>query len=254
MKKIRIGLIPAAGKGSRMSDLPLTRILPKSMLPILNKPIIEHVIARMRDFGVEIVYLVVGFKKEVIQEYFQDGKDFGVEIRYLIQDEPNGIAQAISLAEKDIQEPFIVILGDDFTVSDSFSNLLNKFWNSKTVALTGIVAEEDANIISQTNSVLIADNGKIEKIIEKPKKPDSNIRGCGIYIFQPTIFDFIRKTPISSLRNQREITDTLDLLARQGKAYAEYIHGVNININTLDNLYKATLFLLGEKSKYSIHH
>ena len=76
MKRIKFGVIPAAGHGRRLSSLPLTRVLPKCLLPILNKPILEYVIENMKDMGVEDVYMIVGFKKELIQEYFEDGLDF----------------------------------------------------------------------------------------------------------------------------------------------------------------------------------
>ena len=68
MRKIKIGVIPAAGKGSRISDLLLTRVLPKPMLPILNKPILAYVIENMKSMGVEDIYVIIGHKKEIIQE------------------------------------------------------------------------------------------------------------------------------------------------------------------------------------------
>lgn len=241
--EIRIGLIPAAGVGSRISDLPLTRILPKPMLPILNKPILEYVISRMKETGVGKVFIIVGFKKETIQEYFRDGKDFGVKIEYLFQEKPLGIAHAISLAEDKIKEPFIVILGDDFTIRSSIKNLLKKFWQKKAIAVTGLVPERNAKTISQTNCVLVQNDGLITKIIEKPEKPISRIRGCGIYIFDHAIFEYIERTPISEKRNQKEISDTLDLLSKSKQVYGDYLDGVNININTLDNLNKATNLL-----------
>ncbi len=65
MKKIKVGVIPAAGKGNRIKELPLTKILPKPMLPVLNKPILEYVVEKMRDVGIETIYIIVGPKKEL---------------------------------------------------------------------------------------------------------------------------------------------------------------------------------------------
>jgi len=245
--KIKVGLIPAAGNGRRISDLPLTRILPKPMLPILNKPILEYVIQRMKDLGVEEVYIIIGLNGQPIKDYFQDGKDFGVKINYLLQAEPNGIASAISSARDLIKEPFTVILGDDFTITESKNDLLTIFWETKCIALTAVTYENNVEILKQTNCIILDEDGRIKKTIEKPQKPISNIRGCGIYLFRPEIFSYIDQTPHSIQRNQKEITDTLGLVARNKRAYAAFINGINININTKQELEKATLLLLSLK-------
>ncbi len=99
MKRIKVGVIPAAGYGRRLISLPLTRVLPKCLLPILNKPILEYVIENMKKMGVEDVYMIVGFKKDLIQEYFEDGSDFGINIKYILQSNPLGIAHAIGLTK-----------------------------------------------------------------------------------------------------------------------------------------------------------
>ncbi len=91
MKQIKIGVIPAAGKGSRLKDLQLTKILPKGLLPLLNKPILEHVIETLKDFGIKEVYLIVGHKENLIMEYFGGGQELGVKITYVEQPAPLGI-------------------------------------------------------------------------------------------------------------------------------------------------------------------
>ena len=83
MKKIRVGIMPAAGIGKRLSNLPLTRILPKPLLPIINKPIMEYGIENMKRLGVEIVHIIVGSQNKLIKKYFGDGSEFGVDINYI---------------------------------------------------------------------------------------------------------------------------------------------------------------------------
>ena len=128
MKKIKVGVIPAAGKGTRISDLPLTRILPKPMLPILNKPILEYVIEGMKKVGIETIYMIVNHKKEIIKEYFRDGGDWGIKIHYIVQKELKGIAHAIGLTKEYIDEPFMVMLGDVLLIAESLDNLVETFW------------------------------------------------------------------------------------------------------------------------------
>ena len=243
VKKIEIGVIPSAGKGSRMSDLPLIRILPKPMIPLLHKPILEYVIENMKKFGVKYIYMIVGHKKEIIREYFGDGKDWDLEIKYIEQKELKGIAHAIELTKDYINEPFVVILGDDLTIADSFDNLVSIFWNKNAYAVEGVVVENDLEVLKRTCSVVLDADTKIVEIKEKPTNPKSNLRGIGIYIFDPIVFEYIRKTPISRERFEKEITNTIGLLAKDHKAYGALINGINININTLGDLVLATKIL-----------
>jgi dTDP-glucose pyrophosphorylase len=244
MKKIRVGVIPAAGKGSRINDLPLTRVLPKPMLPLLDKPLIEYVIENMKRLGIETIYMVVGHKKELLKGYFGNGKDWSVDIDYVEQERPRGIAHAISLVESQVEEPFVTILGDDFTVARSLNNITEAFWKNKAWAVEGVVIERDIEILRRTCCLSIDKNGKITSIDEKPDAPCSTFRGCGIYVFDPIIFDYIKETSANPLRNEKEITDTLDLVQRRGKAFAAFVDGINININRLEDFEEAIRFLL----------
>jgi dTDP-glucose pyrophosphorylase len=244
MKKIKIGIIPAAGKGSRLSDLLLTRVLPKPMLPILNKPLLEYALTNMKSVGVEEVYIIVRSKKEIIREYFGNGEDFDLKITYIEQNPPRGIAHAMSLARCLISEPFAVILGDDLTITRSLNNVVKTFWEKKAIAVEGAVFEEDIDAIKRACCVVLKTDGQITEIIEKPLIPKSNLRGIGVYLFDPLVFDYIEMTPVSTKRNEKEITDTIGLVSKEGRAYAALINGSNINVNTSFDLTAATKLLL----------
>jgi dTDP-glucose pyrophosphorylase len=244
MKAIKVGVIPAAGHGRRLSSLPLTRVLPKCLLPILNKPILEYVIENMKQMGVEDIYMIVGFKKEIIQEYFKDGADFGINIKYILQPNPNGIAHAIGLTRPFICEPFTVILGDDLTIAKSLENVVNLFWDKRSSGVEGVVYEANFEKLKQACCLLLKDDGKIKNAEEKPNNPSSNVRGCGIYIFDPTVYEYIEKTPSTLPRNEKEITNTIKLMAEDNSAYGAFINGVNINVNTMADLLEATKLLL----------
>jgi len=236
-RKIRVAVIPAGGKGTRISDLPLTKILPKSMLPILNKPILEHIFEKIIPLGVERIYLVLGHKSKSIRDYFGDGVDFGVKINYIIEPSKKrkGIGAAIYKTKRFINEPFFVILGDDFTITKSLRNLVDDFFNKKALAVTGLVRDNKKESLKRANCVYLGKDNIIKKIIEKPEKPTSKIRGCGIYIFKPSVFAYIKKTKLSK-KGFKEITDTLDLMSKRKKVYGVFVNGVNININTFSDL------------------
>lgn len=268
-RKITTAVIPAAGKGNRIADLPLTRILPKPLLPLLNKPIIEHIITWLKKIGVKKIYLIVSFKKEIFKDYFGNGQDFGVKIEYIECPDPNnigGLADGIFLARKFINDPFMVVLGDDFTItrsykpripprlerglvagrSPAFKSLVNTFFEKKAVALEAVVKENDLDALRRTCEVSLDKKGKIIDIVEKPKKPKWRVRGCGIYVFDSKVFDFIKKTPVEN--GKRDITRTIQIMAKQtGKVFG-FLVETNININTFADLHRATLMILGGKT------
>ena len=221
------------------------------MIPIINKPILEYNIEKMRNIGIDTIFVVVGHKKEVIQEYFGDGKEFGVKIKYVINKDPKGtgIADSIYLTKRYIDEPFIVVLGDDFTVINSFECFVKKFFKEKALVVEGIVYEEDMNNLMRTNCISLGENNRILKIIEKPNKPKFRLRGIGIYIFDIVVFDFIKKMPKCLYGPGRDITVTIQLMAQEGGAYGVFIDGINFNINTLGDLTKAMNYVLRFKLK-----
>jgi len=237
-KKIRIGVIPAAGAGKRMGYL--GQVLLKTMFPLEDKPIIRHIVDKMGEVGIKEVYIIVHYQKEKIMEYFKEvEKDLVPKIHFIYQSELNGIANAILLTEKHIKEPFLVSLGDDVTITKSLSNLVDMFYSNNALVVEGVVKEDKKEVMQRTNCLELSNEGKILRIIEKPKEPITNLRGCGLYIFHQDIFNYIKKTPTSKIRNEVEITDTIDLAAKEGKAYGAMINGTNININTMDDLLEA---------------
>jgi NDP-sugar pyrophosphorylase family protein len=250
--KIDVAVIPAAGKGNRILELPLTRILPKPMLPLVNRPIMEHIIRQLRDIGVRRVYPIVSFKKEVFKDYFGDGSDFGVEVEYIECPDPEKIgrlADGIYLAKDLVREPFIVVLGDDLTLIGSPEIFVRTFFRRNALAIEAVVRDNDLESVKRTCSVRLGGNNRILDIIEKPKKPKWKVRGCGIYVFDPVVFKYIEKTPFNRGRGGKDITKTIQIMAKKTKRVYGVPVDVNININTLEDLHKATLLILAEKEK-----
>ena len=219
-------------------------MLPKPILPVLHKPLLEYVIDNMKSLGAEDVYLIVGPKKELFREYFRDGADFGIHIKYIEQRNPRGIAHAVGLTREYINEPFVVILGDDLTIPESLDNITSLFWEKRAIAVEGVVVEKDNEILKQTCCVALNGDGRISGIQEKPIIPSSNVRGCGIYVFDPIVYEYIRRTPRTPPRYEKEITNTIKLMAMDGPVYGAFINGININVNTTEDLIKASKLLL----------
>ncbi|MHA1595160.1 MAG: sugar phosphate nucleotidyltransferase [Candidatus Baldrarchaeia archaeon] len=200
MKRIKIGVVPATGRDSRISELPLTRI--------------------------------VRYKKELVQEYFKNGEDWDIDIQYIGQKGLKGNVHTIGLTEYYINEPFIVIRGDDLMVANSLDNLINLFWKNKAFVAEGVMIEKDIEVLRRTCCVTLNNNYKIVEIEEKPLWPKSNMCGIGIYLFDPVVFivKYIKKMPKSPKRREKEITDIMGLVAKDCMAYEALINGININV------------------------
>ncbi len=237
---IRQAVIPAAGAGSRMGYL--SALLPKCMYPVADKPIIHHVVKNACRLGAQEFVIITHFKEQIIKDYFKTTlvPDLGIRVRFIRQQKLSGLADAIALAEPFIRDPFAVILGDDFTMASDFDNLLKLFQSrSQAVVVEGIVAEPDRRRLMSTCCIASDRSGRIRRIAEKPPRPFAACRGTGFYLFRPEVFAAIRRTPVTTIRHEREITETIRLLAARNRAYAGFIRGINMNINSFDDLLAA---------------
>ncbi|HIH34854.1 MAG TPA: NTP transferase domain-containing protein [Methanosphaera sp.] len=207
-------VILTAGEGTRMRPLTTTR--PKTMLITGGKPLIQYNIESLRDAGIKDITLVVGYKKEVIQDYFGDGSEFGVNINYAIQDGQLGTAHAIGSAEEFIDESFIVLNGDIIVSYDLIRNLIEKYATRTSNDVKSVLTLIEVDDPSSYGIVSTA-NDKIVEIIEKPSLEDapSNLANAGIYLFGIEIFDAIRETKLSE-RGEYEITDSLAIELEKG--------------------------------------
>lgn len=249
IKEIKVGVIPAAGSAKRLGYL--SYLLPKTLFPIYDRPIFHHLIDQMESLGIEDIYVIVNIHKEKIIEYYKRIKtSLKSRIHFIEQKKLNGLANAILLTEKYVKKrPFLTILGDECAITDPLKPMVDLFFESGSIVTEMVIRENDKNILRQTCSAKINKDGRIIEILEKPEDPPYMIRGCGVYIFSPAIYDFIRETPSHSIRNEKEITTTINNVAKIKKAFGYFIQGHNININDPDELLKASLLFRDFSSK-----
>jgi glucose-1-phosphate thymidylyltransferase len=174
----------------------------------------EFCLESMRDAGItEIAVIVGGNGSEKVREYYGNGEKLNLKITYVEQEYPKGIAHAISLCKNFIgEDKFLVFLGDNI-IQKSIKSIAEKFVNDSSSASILLCEVENPSRFG------IADvkNGKILKIMEKPKNPPTNLAVTGIYFLTPKIFDVINRLK-PSWRNEYEITDALDMLLKEGNA------------------------------------
>jgi len=189
-------VILAAGEGKRMHPLTFTR--PKVMLPIANKPILEWNLLNAKEAGVKNFIFVVGYKSEMVRNYFEDGKKWGIQIEYINQGKALGTAHAIEMVERFVDN-FIVLCGDTIFGAEDIKNISKK---QASMGLIKVDHPEEYGIVETKQN-------RILKIYEKMEKPFTNLINAGIYHFDKKIFDYIKKTE-KSPRGEYEITDSIN--------------------------------------------
>jgi NDP-sugar pyrophosphorylase family protein len=178
-------IILAGGKGVRLA--PLTEVIPKPLVPIGGMPILEFILRQLGDQGFTRITLAVGYLAELIRAYFGDGSRYGVDITYSHESEPLGTAGPLSLVEG-LNEPFIVMNADVMTNIDY--NKLIEFHRSHggvaTISANEIKVKIDLGVIVRDGSSRIAD------YVEKPTT--EHLVSMGIYVFEPEVLAFIKKS------------------------------------------------------------
>ncbi len=206
------GVLLTAGEGTRMRPLTLTR--PKTMLQVGGKPILQYNLEALRDAGVRDIIMVVGYKKEAIENYFGNGSSFGVNIDYITQEKRLGTAHAINSVHDIIDDEFIVLNGDIIVDPELIVDLIVKYESEEASSILMLTEVEDPSSFG----VVEIENGIIKNIVEKPAPGEapSNLINAGIYLFDKTIFDAIGKTG-KSKRGEYEITDSLKIQMGENK-------------------------------------
>jgi len=174
-------IVMAGGFGTRL--VPLTEKLPKPMLPIGDRPLLEHIVGRLRDAGIRRVHVTTHYKHDVIEEHFRDGRDFGVEIEYVNEDTPLGTAGALGLID-DTREPLLVLNGDIVTRVD-FAAMLD-FHRTHEADMTVAVRASDVDV---PYGVVESDGVMVVRITEKPVL--RYFVNAGIYLLNPDVRTFV---------------------------------------------------------------
>lgn len=193
----------------------------KALLPVANQPLIAHHLATLHAFGVRKVFVVVGHRAADIVRMFGDGSRFAVDISYVEQPSSLGSAHALGLLRPHIDEPFLLVLGDYFFSTPDPLALVRHLTEKGTAAIL-VKREPDRRLICESCEVRVDEEGRVFDIVEKPRSPVGELKGCGFYAFQPDIFEAVARTPKTALRDEYELTTTLGtFIASGGRLYAE---------------------------------
>lgn len=257
MKKVRKAIIPAAGLGTRF--LPLTKAMPKEMLPIIDKPTIQYIVEEAVASGIEDIIIVTGKGKRAIEDHFDNNFELEenlikkgkfdllekvrdsskVEIHYIRQKEPKGLGHAVWTARKFIgDEPFAVLLGDDIVQSEKpcLKQLIDQYMEIGS-SIIGVQPVEE----NETHRYGIIDpsavNGrcyKVSNFVEKPPKgtAPSNLAIMGRYILTPEIFQFLDKQEVGA-GGEIQLTDAIQGLNELQNVYAYDFEGKRYDVGEM---------------------
>ena len=181
-------VIMAGGEGTRLR--PLTCCRPKPMVPVANKPVMEHIVELLKKYNITDIAATLQYMPDLIREYFEDGDAFGVRMRYYIEDKPLGTAGSVKNAEAFLDDTFLVISGDALTDIDLKSAL--EFHRDRNSMATLVLKRVD---IPLEYGVVVTDPiGRIIRFLEKPSWSEvfSDTANTGIYILSPEIFSYIK--------------------------------------------------------------
>jgi NDP-sugar pyrophosphorylase family protein len=184
--QIDTAIIVAGGLGTRLR--PLTYDIPKILLPIHGKPIVEHTIRNLKKHGIKRIILSIGYKAEQIKKYLGDGLQLGIEINYSVESEPLGTGGAVKLATNGLDKPFFLTWGDNL-MDINFSKMCEDFVENQTSLIMALTPREDV----ENFGVAKLNGRKIADFVEKPKREDapSNLINAGAFIVNPKCLDIL---------------------------------------------------------------
>ncbi len=252
---VRKAVIPAAGLGTRL--LPLTKEIPKEMLPLFDnkeglsfKPLMQIVFERLYEVGIREFCIITGRGKRAIEDHFSRDERYleflesmgrrglaeklkclyeivdKTKLSWINQTKPTGLGAAVLLAEPFIREPFIVHAGDTYIASSNYLNKMLKFYKGarpEILFLTARVRDPRGYGIIEEYSVedSVEDENiyRVYKVVEKPEIPKTNLAIVPVYIFTPNLFEVLKEVE-AGINGETQLTDAIQMMAKSHRVYA----------------------------------
>lgn len=228
-KQVSKAVILAAGRGTRMGSL--TGDVPKPMLQVDAKPILQHIIEGIKQAGIHKFHLIIGYRAAMIEEFFKDGEELGVNLTYSHQLIQDGTGKAPELARDFVgTDPFLLTYGDILVNAETYQQVVKRFRSGNFAAVVTAVAGEE---VSKGGLLIFDDRFCLDTLIEKPtaeellalrhsgkyRQEDSVWYNAGIYVFQANLFAYTSRLK-KSARGEYELTDAIIAMTRAGHTVA----------------------------------
>jgi len=246
-------VVLAAGKGTRMREL--TNELPKPMLHVQGKPILEHIVEGVIAAGIRDIFIVTGWHAEIVESHFGDGKKFGARIAFGRQIVQDGTGKAPEAAKRFTGDsPFLLTYGDILVPPETYPQMLRRFGEGDFAGVITVTRGED---VTKGGLSFFDEQFCLKRLVEKPTpdqleqlrregwlKPNTPVwYNAGIYIFQPSLFNFTARLQKSS-RGEYELTDAISAMV----AARQRLAGLEIQGRWVDVRDPETLARLGKEA------
>ena len=212
MAKIDKAVLLAAGRGTRMRELTID--LPKPMIEVRGKPVLQHIVEGLREAGARQFFIIVGYRADAVQHFFGDGSRYNIGIQYATQTVQDGTGRVVDLAHNFAGDsPFVLSYGDILVDPANYKRLVDVPHDIE--AIISVTRGED---VSKGGAVFVNEHMELVDLREKVKSggPTSPWYNAGVYAFRPSIFEFTAKLKPSP-RGEYELTDAIRALAQSGK-------------------------------------
>src|SRR5438094_6962896 len=212
MSKITKAVILAAGRGTRMREL--TVDVPKPMIEVRGKPVLQHIVEGLRDAGICELLIVVGYRGDTVRNFLGDGSRYDIAIQYATQTVQDGTGRVVNLARDFVGDtPFVLSYGDILVDPTNYKRVVKLPKNVETIIT--VTRGED---VSKGGAVYLNEQMELIDIREKsrPDQTTSPWYNAGLYAFRPSIFEFTGKLNLSP-RGEYELTDAIRAIAHSGK-------------------------------------
>jgi glucose-1-phosphate thymidylyltransferase len=235
------GLVLSGGKGTRLR--PITHTSAKQLVPVANKPVLFYGLEAMAEAGIgEVGIIVAPETGDEIRGAVGDGSRFGLTVTYIEQQEPLGLAHAVLTAEPFLGDsPFVMYLGDNL-LRDGIQALVDTFRDEQPDALILLTPVPDP----EHYGVAELEDGRVARLMEKPKEPRTDLALVGVYMFTPAIFEAARSIE-PSWRNELEITDAIQTLVDRGlRVDPHIVHGWWKDTGQVQDMLEANRLILDD--------